>query len=114
MALKKIEIPPHSPLYPARLSSEIVYAVQAIQAGKADAHQQSLFFHWLITEATKCHDHEYRPGGEEGNRDSALASGKRFVGLSILRAFNMTPEKVAAMRETEESQRGVSEDPQQQ
>ena len=97
-AKKKLEIPANAPYQLARLSSELVYAVKAVQCGEADKRQQALFFEWLIIEATKYHDMEYRPGGDEGERDTAFAGGRRFVGIQILRAFNMSQQAIAALK----------------
>ena len=95
---KKLEIPPHAPYRPAKLSSELVYAVKAVQCGKADARQQALFFEWLLLEASKYHDMEYRPGGTDGDRDTAFAGGRRFVGHQILRAFNMSEQGIVELK----------------
>lgn len=107
MALKsKITIPPHAPYNPPKLSSEIVYAVKALFAGKADAHQQGLFAQWLIAEVCRKDDMSFRPGGLEGSRETDFAEGKRFVAISILKPLNMPMELVAQMRVDETAHKG--------
>ena len=103
MAPKKLPLPPNAPYRPARLSTTIVYAIKALPDGKADAAQQSALLHWLLYEATKAYDMSFRPGGEDGKRDSDFAEGKRFVGLQIVRAFNMSPEEVAELKKQEDA-----------
>lgn len=99
MALKpKPTISDHAPYAPARLWSEVVYATKAIAAGEATKDQQALFFEWLIVEVCKKDDFPWFPGGDEGARDTDLANGKRFVALQVLKARNMSGDKVAKMR----------------
>ena len=97
----KIEVPPNAPYAPARLWSDIVYAVKALGAGEATKEQQGLLLQWVIIDVCKKDDMSYRPGGLEGDRDSAMAEGKRYVALQFLRALNMPLDKVAEMRAAE-------------
>ena len=90
MATKpKIIIPPYAPYAPARMWSEIVYAIKALQAGEATAEQQALAFNWLIVDVCKKDDMSFRPGGPEAARDTDFAEGKRFVAIQVLKAYNM-------------------------
>lgn len=100
------KIHPSAPYYPPKISSEIAYAVQGLSAGKADAHQQSLFLQWLIVEVCKKDDISYRPG-PDGQRDTDFAEGKRFVAISVLRALNQTPEMIANLRMAEQAEAGL-------
>ena len=107
MALKpKGVVPPHAPYSPPKISSDLVYAVKALFAGKANEHQQGLFTQWLIAEACKKDDMPWFPGGLEGDRDTSFANGRRFVALQVVKALNMPAELVAQMREEESAQRG--------
>ena len=103
MAPKKLTLPPNAPYRPPLLSTTIVYAIKALPEGKATPEQQSALMRWLLYEATKFYDLSYRPGGEDGKRDSDFAEGKRFVGSQILRAFNMSLEEVAEMKKREDA-----------
>lgn len=103
----RIAVPVNSPYCPPRLSSSIVYAVKGLFAGKATEEQQGVFAEWLIAEVCKKDDMSFRPGGHEGDRDTCVAEGKRFVALSILKALNMPLDAVAAMRTAETVNRGA-------
>lgn len=103
MATKKVPLPVVPPRQPGRLSTKIIYALRALPEGKATPDQQSALMEWLLYEATKYYDISYRPGGEEGKRDSDFAEGKRFVGWQILTAMKMPPEVVAEMKKREDA-----------
>jgi len=109
MALKtsKIAVPPYAPYNPPKMSSAIVYAAKAVFAGEALKDQQRLFIEWLTIEVCRTRDLPWFPGGLEGDRDTCLANGKRFVGLSVLRAIDMPAAEVAAMRDAELKARGL-------
>lgn len=102
----KVDISPHAPYAPARLWSEVVYATKAIAAGEATKDQQALFFEWLIVDVCKKDDLPWFPGGDDGARDTDFANGKRFVALQVLKARNMSGDKVAKMRLEEQLARG--------
>ena len=110
MTPKKLTLPPNAPYRPPLLSTTIVYAIKALPEGKATPEQQAKLLHWLLYEATKAYDMSYRPGGEEGKRDSDFAEGRRFVGLAIVRAFNMPLEEVAEMKKREDAGGSPEED----
>jgi len=59
------------------------YAVltKGLFAGTLDAEGQQQFVHFLIYDLCDAYDLSYRPGGEEGRRNSDFAEGKRFIGL---------------------------------
>lgn len=103
MATKKVPLPVVPPNRPGLLSTTIVYAIRALPEGKATPDQQSAFMEWLLYEATKYYDMSYRPGGEDGKRDSDFAEGKRFVGWQILTAKNLPQEVVAEMKKREDA-----------
>ena len=63
-------------------------AIKAIVAGKATDTQQAAFVGWLA-KATGVTELEFRPSGE---RESAFAAGKRFVGLQF---FSLAKTDVA-------------------
>ncbi len=62
-----------------------MFAFRAMKSGLANDFQQQLVLKW-IEYATGTGDWEgltFRPGGEEGRRETDFAEGKRFVGLQI-------------------------------
>lgn len=70
-----------SPLDPTETSPAEMHAIKALFIGKATDTQQQLFVGWL-TRATGVTDLEFRPGAD-GERLTAVAAGKRFVGLQF-------------------------------
>ena len=80
--------PTPPPAYlPATWELADAVAIQALNAGTANADQQLRALNWIIYRAAATDDVEYRP--EE--RDHVLASGRRFVGLQVrkLMAINV-------------------------
>ncbi len=59
-------------------------ALQALQRGEAEPHQQKRVLQLLIYQYCGTYDLEFRPGGEEGQRASVFAAGKRWVGLQLV------------------------------
>ena len=58
-------------------------AIQALYRGDATEDQQRRAFEWIVEKAAMAGDMSYRPGGLEGDRDTAFAEGRRFVGNQI-------------------------------
>lgn len=69
--------------------------MQALAAGTADPVQQKRALAWIIEQAAGTYDLSYRPGAQEGDRDTAFAEGKRFVGSQIVKMLKVS---VAAIR----------------
>jgi hypothetical protein len=59
-------------------------ALKALASGNASADQQKNALHWIITDNARAYDLSFRPGSG-GDRDTAFAEGRRFVGLQIIR-----------------------------
>ena len=83
----------------------VVYDVQQIEAVKALARgeatdvQQQIAVKWLIETAAATYDLSYRSDGDGGERETAFAEGRRFVGLQMVKLINLAPKLVAAMRD---------------
>lgn len=60
-------------------------AIQALIRGDATPEQQQRGMKWIIETASGVYDQSFRPGGEEGRRNTDFAEGKRFVGNSIIK-----------------------------
>lgn len=95
-----------APWKPAPYAIADAAAIQALQRGDANADQQRRALKWLIETCCGTYDLSYRPGGEEGARDTAMAEGKRWVGLQVVKLLN---NSTAVMRRTEP--RGDSPEP---
>ncbi len=78
----------------------IVYAARAMKDGIANEGQQKAFLEWLLFGACQISALEYTPDGE---RASAVMSGRRLVGIQIARLFepealNGTTEAIARLK----------------
>lgn len=78
MKAKKID-----PTQPAPASEQHIHALQAIYEGRATDHQQKMGMEWIINHASLAYSPLYQ-GGEDGNRDTAFALGRAFVGQQIV------------------------------
>lgn len=65
-------------------------ALRAIAGGTATAGQQRAVLDWIVNKAAATYDLSYRPGAD-GDRDTAFAEGRRFVGLQIVKLMRLVP-----------------------
>lgn len=63
-------------------------ALQAMQHGEATPDQQARAMEFIIAKIGGFRHTSYRPGGHDGDRDTAFAEGRRFVGNEIMRFVN--------------------------
>lgn len=70
---------------PAEYSVAEVAAIQALHRGEATDAQQKLALKWLIENAALTYDLEYRTDP----RDHAFCSGRRFVGLQVVKMLKL-------------------------
>lgn len=70
-------------------------ALKALQAGVASAGQQKTALGWIVNEAAAAYDNPYRNGGD-GDRETAFACGRMFVGQQIVKQLNTVRVKPAA------------------
>lgn len=70
-------------------------AIQALNAGTADAHQQKRALAWIINQAAATYEMPYRP---ESARDTDFMLGRVFVGQQIVKMLKLA---VGALRRTE-------------
>jgi hypothetical protein len=87
-------VPTKNAHLPVDYNENIIMAVRAVSAGVASESQQKLFFDYLLFASKwgKYSDISYRPG-PDGDRETAFAEGRRFVGqqISKLLAPEFTP-----------------------
>lgn len=74
------------PYDPSPCDKADIYAIKALAAGTANDMQQKRALDWILRIACGIGDTTYYPDSE---RDSAFASGKRFVGMEIVALLNM-------------------------
>lgn len=80
---------PPPPYLPPLWEPADATALQALAKGTADADQQKRALNWIVNGASNTYDLEYRPD----SRDHAFASGRRFVGLQIIKLLKVIPGK---------------------
>lgn len=85
-----------SPWMPVPYDLADAAAWQAISLGTADKDQQIRALRWLIG-ACGTYDLSYRPG-PNGDRETAMAEGRRFIGLQVVKLVNLD---LARLRRTE-------------
>lgn len=93
---------PRTPAWhPVDYTSRMVYAVQALAAGTAAADQQREALDWIINTVAGTYEISFRSESDGGDRETAYAEGRRFVGLQLVKLINMTPQMKAALRNKE-------------
>lgn len=90
--------PPRVPpaFQPPKWEVEDLGALRALARGEALPHQQTRFLKWLIENLCQTYQQSYRPGGLDGDRETAFAEGRRFVGTQLVGLLTVNP---AAFRE---------------
>ncbi len=76
-----------APWMPPTVPTHITLALKGLAAGNANDAQQRAALKWIIEELCRTYDLSYRPGSD---RDTALAEGKRFVGLCLVHEVNIS------------------------
>ncbi len=74
---------------PANYTDAVIGALKSLAGGIANEGQQKLALDWIINEAAKTYDQPYRPGAD-GDRDTAFACGRMFVGQQIVKVMKLT------------------------
>lgn len=77
-------------MYPAAATPPVwensdVAAFQALERGDADAGQQKRALAWIVNNACGTYDLDFRPD----QREHAFVSGRRFVGLNIVKMLKL-------------------------
>lgn len=85
MAVKRSPGPP--PELPVECSDAEHAALRAWHAGTASPDQMRRAIDWIIVKAAGTYELSFRPGAD-GERDTAFAEGRRFVGLQIVKQLN--------------------------
>lgn len=75
----------NGPWAPAEYDVADAAAIQALVRGDATPEQQTRALKWIVESACGTYDQTFWPGGEDGDRNTAFAEGKRFVGNSIVK-----------------------------
>lgn len=83
--------PPGAAWAPPHYDEHDVRAIQALAKGEANPGQQARALKWIVEVCSNAYDMSYRPGGEDGRRDSDFAEGRRFVGNQIVKLTKLNP-----------------------
>lgn len=75
------------PYAPVPYETADVYAIKAVAMGNANEEQQRRAMGWIVNKASALHELSYRPG-VTGDRDTAFAEGRRFVGAQIAKMIS--------------------------
>jgi hypothetical protein len=81
---------------PTDATQQDAAAIQALARGEATPDQQRRGLDWIILFAAATYDMSFRPDGLGGERATAFAEGRRFVGNEIVR---LTKTKVSKLKE---------------
>jgi hypothetical protein len=68
---------------PGELNKADLVAIQAWSRGEAEPEQQRRAFEAVMVRVCQVYDQSYRSDSHGGERDTAFAEGKRFVGLTL-------------------------------
>lgn len=74
----------HAPWLPTSWEAADALSMQRLAGGTANALEQKRALKWILT-ACGVLDEAYRPGGEDGRRDTDYALGKASVGRQIMK-----------------------------
>lgn len=90
---------PRDPAWiPVDYSETDVLAIKALADGTANEQQQRHALDWMIRVAAGAYELSYRSDADGGERETAFAEGRRFVGLQVVKMVNMAPKLVAELR----------------
>ncbi len=78
-----------APWYPKDYGIGDVAAIKNIAAGTATPEQQRHGMQWIINTLCGTYDQPFRPGGEDGRRDTDLACGMMLVGQQLVKIINV-------------------------
>lgn len=107
-ARKQAGLPRAEPWKPPDYTVAEAAALKAVSRGLASEDQQRRAFGYLVNVLCATYDLSYRPGGD---RDTAFAEGKRFVGLQLVKFSNLNLD---ALRRKVTEQGGAPTTPKEQ
>lgn len=79
----------HAPWKPTQWEPADAAALQALMRGDCPPHLQQRAIKFIMWELCGVRDLNFYPGGQEGERDTSFALGKRFVGLQIAKLIEI-------------------------
>jgi len=93
------------PFEPVEYDEMVVGALRALATGTANSGQQATAWAWIqyVCGVGEYADMSFRPGGADGERLTAFAEGRRFVGLQILKMIH--PDVLEAIEREKRNKR---------
>jgi len=88
----KLRMPWQMPNGPLAIEDADIFALQALQQGKANAGQQQRVLTLVIDKLCEESRMSFYPGGDDGRRASDFAEGKRWPASQIKRLLRMRPD----------------------
>lgn len=85
--------PAWSPYNPPSWELADAGAFRAVAKGEANPDQQKRMMDFLIKELCRTYDVSFCPG-PDGDRETAMAEGRRFVGLQVVKLLNVDTSKL--------------------
>lgn len=82
-------LPENSPVIPYQWEIPDAKALQCLHDGTATPEQQKRALNVIVEKICLTYDLSFRPGGQEAERDTAFAEGKRYVGLQIVKLLKL-------------------------
>ena len=89
---KERKAPEALPWLPTEYTDFDVGSLKALAKGEANQEQQVHAMRFIVEQLAGVYDLEFRPG-VEGDRNTAFAGGKRWVGLQIVKMVNQRRAK---------------------
>ncbi len=83
-----------APWLPVKYRKADVVALQALRRGEATPDQQFRALEYIVGTISDRNGMSFRPGGLDGDRDTAFAEGRRFVGNTIVRLTKLNLSKI--------------------
>lgn len=84
-----------APWLPPTYTDRDVGSVQGLARGDASPEQQIHALRFIVETLSCCYDMSFRPG-IDGDRETAFAEGRRFVGLQLVK---MTKLNIGSLKE---------------
>lgn len=91
--IKRENLPSSLPWMPPQFEDHEIAAIRAMADGVANAGQQRLAFELIVGRLCAVGDLAFRPDDKGGERATAFASGKQWVGLQMCKLANLNITK---------------------
>lgn len=88
---------------PVHYETADITALQALAEGKANEGQQQRALKWIVHTVAGTYELSYRSDRDGGERETAFAEGRRFVGLQVVKALSFNGKMIAELNKQEKS-----------